>query len=263
MSDITKTIIRITVAFLAVSLDELFTLILFYATVLHGKDSDMILNDIIIGQLLGFSIIVILSLSGRLFLAVLSMQVLCLIGIVPLLIGCQQLYKVVKFWMKSYSKQHQHSKSDPEASVETVSLDIITKNSYQSVSEDCSQHSDNESDSDSDIGDSPIVSLLKDKVGNIFNTSTLIVCATILSEETEEVGVFLPIIASSHSNSNVFLMVITLYILLGLMNLLAYSLVQHRKFGSFISKYSKNIVPFILIGLGVYVLSNSTIASYF
>lgn len=262
MSDITKTIIRITVAFLAVSLDELFTLILFYATVLYGKDSDMIFNDIIIGQLLGFSIIVILSLSGRLFLAVLSMQVLCLIGIVPLLIGCQQLYKVAKFWMKSYFKQHQHSKNDPEALVETVSLDVITKNSYQSVSEDCSQHSDNESDSDSHIGDST-VSLLKDKIGNIFNTSTLIVCATILSEGTEEVGVFLPIIASSHSNSNVFLIVITLYILLGLMNLLAYSLVQHRKFGSFISKYSKNIVPFILIGLGVYVLSNSTIASYF
>ena len=72
--------------------------------------------------------------------------------------------------------------------------------------------------------------------------------------------VFLPLFAATTS-TGVVVTVITFYVLILLQCFLAYQIVKCSYIGKYISRYSKNIVPFVLIGLGLYVLSGSILAT--
>ena len=88
------------------------------------------------------------------------------------------------------------------------------------------------------------------------------VFVTLLADGTEEVGVFVPLFATTTSISNFIARLVTFYFLLTVYIVLAYVLVSSLSVGSIISRYSKNVIPLILICLGIYVLSNSIVVEF-
>jgi cadmium resistance protein CadD (predicted permease) len=75
-------------SFVATNLDDMILLMLFFSQV----NRDFRSPQIIVGQYLGFTLILILSSIGLLFGFFVSQQWLGLLGFVPLIIGLQQLF---------------------------------------------------------------------------------------------------------------------------------------------------------------------------
>jgi cadmium resistance protein CadD (predicted permease) len=258
---------------MAVSVDELFTLILFYSSALHDTPGNTIehhstkqiivsISDIIIGQILGFTIIIAVSLSGYFFGVIIPMNILYLIGFVPLIVGCQQLKKVIQFWMKKYNKKSK-STNLKMTEIKSISSGNTTTN-YSSISPEELDFAidDNKSDSSSEdedetLAESSIVIFLRDKINICFSIGSIIVCATVLAEGTEEIAVFMPLFVLADTRIHILIVLTSMYFLLFALNVLAIILVSHKDIGSCIARYSKNITPFVLIGLGLFVLSKS------
>ena len=96
-------------AFIATNIDELFCLILFFASAIDDKEETSIF-DVVLGQYLAFTFLVIISLFGAGFHSILPPQYheyIRLLGLVPLYIGITQLVGVINFWSKKFSKRKQ------------------------------------------------------------------------------------------------------------------------------------------------------------
>lgn len=72
-------------AFVATNIDDLFVLMLFFANKDYNK------NQIIIGQYLGVSSLILISMLGYFFKFIVPMQFIGLLGIFPIIIGLRSL----------------------------------------------------------------------------------------------------------------------------------------------------------------------------
>jgi cadmium resistance protein CadD (predicted permease) len=99
-------------AFVIVNIDEFLVLLLFFTKAIadhhsnhdyhYQADDQLTVFHIIAGQLIGFTIIIGISLFGSLFGLFIPYRYISLIGFVPLLLGCFELFKVLRFWWKRY-----------------------------------------------------------------------------------------------------------------------------------------------------------------
>ena len=138
---------------------------------------------------------------------------------------------------------------------------------------------DSESEESESEEDGAVLSWYKQAFGSLCNANVIVVSAVILADGSEEIAVFLPLLtASNHMGRPVFgtsltwttwQIVFLFYALITLQCMLAFGLVHFSR-NSFcncidngavdvIARYSKNILPFILMGLGVYILSDSVL----
>ena len=384
------------ISFLIVNIDEFIVLLLFFtkAIAVHhshrttsNDDDQLTVFQIIAGQLIGFTIIIIISLLGSVFGLFIPYKYLSLIGLVPLVLGCIELWKVIKFWRKQCSKKHKYQnqvenppvsfssplinsrqnssrivsqpKEDGERTKPNVfeeqyemisSLSTTRRNvddlggsyhsrhdysSYQNpfpphahgpsgeyddeespkhvnyigikenldtshyyYSDDDEQNrsatsSDNESEES--IKETPLTTNFQYFFQSLLHKNIFYISIILLSDGSEEIAVFLPILTtvmsqgtgsdhhfflfdnnsspeiSSQGHSNklanflIVLLIITIwYLMIFCQCYLAYLLIiyHYESYGKWISRYSKNIVPFILIGLGFLVLQDSILMDF-
>jgi cadmium resistance protein CadD (predicted permease) len=136
---------------------------------------------------------------------------------------------------------------------------------YNSFAKNANSDSISDSDSDSDSDTSSDA----ENEGNAFQRwgkilgpfccrmQMALVFATLLADGSEEICVFVPIFATCSSWQEIVLIIITFYVLLTVSVVFSYSLVSCQSVASFVSRYSKNIMPLLLIALGVYILCNA------
>jgi cadmium resistance protein CadD (predicted permease) len=252
----------------------------------------MTLTDVVLGQYFAFTFIVAISVSGSALSNIFPLRYLSLLGAVPLAVGLWQLYGVFKFWYKKYlkSKSKQNSRQENDHLTSVYNEDILLHENahsserkyileiepqkesdvehearklesvkYNSFAKKSTSDSNSDSDSSSDT----------ENEGNAFQRwgGTLgpfccrmqmaLVFATLLADGSEEICVFVPIFATCSSWQEIVLIIVTFYVLLTVSVVFAYSLVSCQSVASFISRYSKNIMPLLLIALGVYILCNA------
>ena len=289
MVAILKPLLTAFLAFIAVNLDELVALIVFFSQVDGVKMTNA---DVVLGQLLGFTIIFGLSIIGIILGVFFDLEYVALIGFAPLLIGLFQLYKVGKYWFAILAKKYKRPpKGDLTRSFQSIFTsnnkffvfaddheNILNENSLHGLDEhldpgnnnaeveygpvpthierENSSHSSSSSD-ESNFGMAG--DMLHKCASQYLRPSMVTVTVTIFADGSEEIGVFVPLFATA-STSDVIVIIITFYILVLLQCLVAYQLVKCKYIGKFISRYSKNLMPFILIGLGLYILSESILA---
>lgn len=247
-------------AFIAVNIDELAALVFFFAQV---DGSEMTNSDVVIGQLLGFSIVFGISLLGILLNTFIDLQYVALIGFLPLMIGTFQLYKVLQFWYSVWLQNR-----DEKELLLPVLLTDGDDSIVQSQSAGLEDHllavnnrvnsSDSNSSSDSSSG-GYIGGMFRKYTSGFLRPSIVTVTITIFADGSEEIGVFFPLFATA-STVDLVVTIVTFYALVLLQCFLAYQLVQCKHIGKFLSRYSKNVMPFLLIGIGLYVLSDSILA---
>lgn len=98
----------------------------------------------------------------------------------------------------------------------------------------------------------PIIPLLS----GFLNPQTLNVAAVTVANGGDNVGVYVPLFASCNLASlGVILSVF--FLLVGVWCIIAYLLTRHRAIANLLTRYGNAVAPFVLIGLGIFILLDS------
>src|SRR6476469_2333320 len=94
------------------------------------------------------------------------------------------------------------------------------------------------------------------KLANLFNPQTLNVAAVTVANGGDNIGIYLPLFASSDLPSLVVILAV-FSVMVGVWSYAAYWLTRHRAIAPILTRYTKAAVPFVLIGLGIFILIDS------
>lgn len=195
-------------AFVSTNLDDLIILMLFFSQV----DAHFRPRHIVLGQYLGFSLIILASLPGFLGGLILPKQWIGLLGFVPIVIGIHSLL-------------HQ-----PTEEVQTVSQ-IENHSWFKRL---------------------PIVCTLT----SLIPPQTYHVSVVTFANGGDNIGIYLPLFTSVNLSSLAVILGVFL-LLVGVWCYVAYHLAHHPTIAPLFTQYGKKFVPFVLIGLGLFILLES------
>ena len=202
MSELVTAITTGAIAFIATNIDDIIILLLLFSQI----NATFRRRHIVAGQFLGFTVLLILSLSGLFGGLVLSKSWIGLLGLLPIAIGISSLV----------NKQ--------EDALEEV---VATTGESEA---------------------SNITSFL--------SPQTYSVAAITVANGSDNISVYVPLFASSNLES--FVIIIGVFFLfLGVWCYAAYKLVNYRVIADVLTRYGNNIVPFVLIGLGTFIVLKS------
>ena len=201
MSELISAVSTGIVAFTATNIDDIVILLLFFSQV----NSTFTRRQIIAGQYLGFTALVIASLPGLFGGLVLPPNWIGLLGLIPITIGISSLIN--------------QEDSSEEAAAETEQLE-----------------------------DRAFASFL--------SPQTYSVAAITIANGSDNISVYIPLFASTDLGS--FLVIIAVFFLLiGVWCYSAYKLTYQTGIADILTQYANYLVPFVLIGLGTFIVLKS------
>jgi len=99
-------------------------------------------------------------------------------------------------------------------------------------------------------------SSLLSKLANLLNPQVFNVAAVTIANGGDNIGIYLPLFASSDLRSLVVILVV-FFLSIAVWCYVAYRLTSQRAIANILTRYTQAIVPFILIGLGLFILIES------
>lgn len=196
-------------SFAATNIDDIVILMLFFAQV----NATFHRRHIVIGQYLGFTVLILASLPGFFGGLIVPRAWIGLLGFVPIGIGIIQLIN------------RQPEKSE----IQLVSDELISSKSHPSKV-------------------SIFASFLSPKVLNV--------AAVTFANGGDNIGIYVSLFASSNLASLAVIISI-FFLLVGVWCYVAYVLTRQPTVAQFLTRYGKAVVPFVLIGLGIFILVES------
>lgn len=206
MTSIGTAIAQGIIAFAATNIDDIIILLLLFSQL----DENFRRRNIIIGQYLGFAILVAASLPGYFGGLVVQKEWIGLLGLLPIAIGIKHLI----------------DREKDTAQVQTVSNDLqqnLARNSLTAF------------------------------IFSIFNPKTYQVAAITVANGGDNISIYIPLFAGQDVNSLLIILAV-FCIMVGVWCGIAYSLTLHPDIAYVLSRYGKPIVPFVLIGLGLFIM---------
>ena len=94
------------------------------------------------------------------------------------------------------------------------------------------------------------------KLANLFNPQIFNVAAVTIANGGDNIGIYLPLFASSELRSLVVILVV-FFLSIAVWCYVAYRLTSQKAIANILTRYTQAIVPFILIGLGIFILIES------
>jgi cadmium resistance transport/sequestration family protein len=195
-------------SFAATNIDDIVILMLFFAQV----NASFRPRQIVVGQYLGFSVLIIASLPGFFGGLIVPRAWIGLLGLVPIAIGVSRLVNREK---------------DEEV---------------QAVSDELNRSRGNNS--------------LGSTLTSLISPQTLNVAAVTFANGGDNIGIYVPLFASSTLASLVVILGI-FFLLIGVWCYIAYLLARQPAIAHVLTRYGKAVVPFVLIGLGIFILFES------
>lgn len=196
-------------SFVATNIDDIIILMLFFSQV----NEKFRPRHIIIGQYLGFTVLILATLPGILGGLVIPKMWTGLLGLLPIIIGIKQLL-----------------------SRENESLEV------QAVSDELNQVPNRH----------PIVAALT----KLISTQATNVAAVTVANGGDNISIYIPLFASNNLVSLGVILGI-FYILIGVWCAVAYLLTRQPAVAKILTRYGNAISPFVLIGLGIFILIES------
>lgn len=198
MSWFVKTAIASITSFVATNIDDIAILMLLFAQL----NTQFRPRHIVIGQYLGFTALIGISLSGFFGGLVVSQQWIGLLGLIPIAIGLSSLLNQEQDSLPEFETQTQHS---------------------------------------------------QDAMTTFFSPQTYSVAAITFANGGDNIGVYVPLFASSNLESLAIILAIFL-LLVGVWCYVAYKFTHQRAIAHVLTRYSNHFVPFVLIGLGAFIV---------
>ncbi|MBX9257068.1 cadmium resistance transporter [Desmonostoc muscorum CCALA 125] len=190
------------ITFIATNIDDIVILLLFFSQI----NSTFRPRHIVTGQFLGFTVLLILSLSGLFGGLVLSKNWIGLLGLLPIAIGISSLV------------------NREEDSLEEISPET---EEYQGTT-----------------------------ISNLLSPQIYSVAAVTVANGSDNISVYVPLFASSNLESFAVTIVI-FFLLLGIWCYAAYKLTNQKIIADVLTRYGNNLVPFVLIILGSFIVLKS------
>jgi len=205
-------------AFTASNLDDIVVLMLFFAQVKPNFQP----RHIIAGQYLGFTALLLASLPGFFGGLVVPREGLGLLGFLPIGIGLFHLRVLREVSIREVSIR------ETSASIQTVHNALLSPPK------------------------SPIAAIL----ASLLNPYTYQVAAVTIANGGDNLGLYLPLFANQ-TVIGLVLILFVFYVMVGVWCVIAAGLTRHRIIADFITNYGDRVVPFVLMGLGVFILMDS------
>jgi cadmium resistance transport/sequestration family protein len=205
----TEGVIAGIIAFAASNIDDIVVLML-----LFGQRERFQPRQVIAGQYLGFSILILASLPGFFGGLVLPRPWLGLLGLLPIAIG------VI----------HLRSQETDDPTVQTVAIPTPSTEAPENHHVAGLNHWLNQ----------PIAQ----------------VAAITIANGGDNIGIYVPLFANS-SVMKLGIILLTFLVMIAVWCAIAYSLASHPALAKGLTRYGHRLVPFILIGLGLYILIES------
>ncbi|MFB2833427.1 cadmium resistance transporter [Floridanema evergladense] len=194
------------IAFAATNIDDIIILLLLFSQL--GENFRR--RNIIIGQYLGFAVLVAASLPGYFGGLVVKQEWIGLLGLLPIAIGIKQLI----------------DRNKDTAQVQTVSNDF-----------------------QQNLPSNSLIAFIL----SIFNPKTYQVAAITIANGGDNISIYIPLFAGQNLNDLLVILGV-FFIMVGVWCGIAYSLTLHPNIAYLLSRYGKPIVPFVLIGLGLFIM---------
>jgi cadmium resistance transport/sequestration family protein len=196
------------VTFIATNLDDLVILTLLFSQV----NATFRCWHIVMGQYLGFSVLVIMSLAGVLGGLVLPSQWIGILGLVPITIGLNNL-------LNPDNDEPENEHTNTEFSHPSAWASFLSPQTYG-------------------------------------------VAAITIANGGDNVGIYMPLFANSTLES--LLVIICVFLLLvGVWCYVTFRLTGFTVITSFLTRHGNHFVPFVLIGLGVFIIWDSAVLTPF
>ncbi|PSB33597.1 cadmium resistance transporter [Stenomitos frigidus] len=196
-------------SFVATNIDDILILMIFFAQI-NVKFRP---KHIFIGQYLGFTVLIALSLPGFFGGLVLPKEWIGLLGLIPIAIGVKHLI----------------DQKNNETEIQLVSDELSHPKATQ-----------------------PVLSAL----ANLLAPQIYQVATITIANGGDNVGIYIPLFASSNLSSlGVILSVF--FVMVSVWCFIAYQLTRHPIVAQKLTRHSGAIVPYVLIGLGFFILIDS------
>jgi cadmium resistance transport/sequestration family protein len=193
-------------AFVATNIDDIIILLLFFSQV----DATFRHRHIVIGQYLGFTLLIILSLPGFFGGLVVPREWIGLLGLLPIAIGIKQLV----------------SREQDTEQVQTVTSDLEPTSARN-----------------------PLWSFLY----SVLSPQSYKVAAVTVANGGDNISIYIPLFAGSNLiRLGVILGVF--FFMVGVWCAIAYRLTRQPTIAQVLSRYGHAVVPFVLIGLGLFIM---------
>ncbi|MCZ8039860.1 MAG: cadmium resistance transporter [Microcystis sp. LE17-20A] len=207
-------------AFVATNLDDILIL-----TILFSQTGKLFRHrDIVIGQYIGFSLLVIASLAGFFGCFLIPTPWIRYLGLVPVILGIVSLLK----------------EEEKEEEPENVELDLEgAKHSPFGVAQG-----------------KPFGVAQGKPFGRWFDPRTYSVAALTVANGSDNIGIYVPLFASSTVTSLIVIVSVFL-ILVGVWCAIAYGLTSVPTIATILTSQGSTFVPCVLIGLGIFIVKES------
>jgi len=174
-------------------------------------------QNIVIGQYLGIGSLIAISALGSLIALVVPSYIIGLMGLLPIAIGIKELLEI---WRNN---NNNNSKREEEEEISKEKL------------------------------------LTGDKGGYFHHRylSFLAVGAVTISNGGDNIGIYTPLFATYNSSSEVITLVAVFMAMTAVWCAIGYFLVRHPLLERRMRRFGRVVLPFVLIGLGVYILIDS------
>lgn len=194
-------------SFIATNIDDIVILTLFFSQI----NANFRPRHIIIGQYLGFIVLIIFSLPGFFGGLFIPETWIGLLGLLPICIGIYHLF---------------NAEDDDTPMVQAVSCE-----------------------SDLPKAERSLMSVLS----HLLAPQIYHVAAVTIANGGDNIGIYIPLFASSNW-AGLFVILCTFFTLIGVWCLIAGYLSRHSVITPILSRYGEMVVPYVLIGLGIFIL---------
>ena len=202
---LTQALIAGVTSFVATNIDDIVILTLFFGQVKAG----LRVRHIVVGQYLGFTGLVLLSLPGFFGGLLIPASWIGLLGLLPIAIG---IFKLIR-------------PDEDEDEIQTVSEEFLR-------------------------------SQKRSKLASWLSPQTYSVAAVTIANGGDNVGIYVPLFAGSNLASLSVILAVY-FVLLGIWCYIAQRIALQPAIAQLLSRYGERLVPWVLIGLGLYILIES------
>jgi cadmium resistance transport/sequestration family protein len=207
MQAFTNAIIAGITAFTVTNIDDIMILMLFFARISHVFRP----RHVVVGQYLGFALLILASLPGFLGGLIIPRPWLGLLGFLPIAIGIHHLLK-----------------GEPDQ--QRISM---MPGEWQGMKQGW-----------------------RSQFVRILHPQTYQVAAVTVANGGDNIGIYVPLFASS-SGQSLVVMLTVFFSLVGVWCLVAYHLTRLPMVAEMLTNYGNQLVPFVLVGLGILILLDS------
>jgi cadmium resistance protein CadD (predicted permease) len=253
-----KIIVTALISYVATNADDLIVLMNFYTEAATGN-SNLKVRHIVLGQYIGFFILLLISLIGYAVAFVLPTEVLGFLGFVPIFLGIREL---IKLMISLY--RHRHGTIDdilPSEPVSTVQLQMVRY--HREIDGEVAFEIKKASEQPVQIMEPVILSTLgRIKVQSlkylnlVLTIETLKVISITVANSADNIAIYTPLFAqASRWQIVLYIFIFLLMVLVWLV--LAYYFINYQPVLSLAQRYARYIVPIVFIGIGIYIVVSS------